>query len=304
MTEVQFGVHFPAGQQRQDPLADYVRRVDELGYDSIWLIENVGSGSPGLECLTTLGFLAASSQRLRFGTSVLLLPLRNPVLIAQAAATLDVLSNGRLILGVGVGASSHHEMLGSDARHRGPRCEETLELMRKLWTQTGVTYAGEHARVDNYTLGPRPVQKPHPPVWIGGHSEATIRRAARHADGFIPVGNTPQQCRAIFERMDEYASELGRGPLTRAVHTFLGFADTVEAGLRIGSEVLTERYQRAANLDDAAPHLVGGADDCRGVLEAFLDAGVTHFVCDPICRPEETLHQVERLASEIIPAYR
>lgn len=98
MSGLHFGVHFPAGQQRHDALAAYVARVDELGYDSIWLIENLGPKGSGYECLTTLGYLAASSPRLRFGTSVLLLPLRNPVIAARAAATLDHLSGGALHL--------------------------------------------------------------------------------------------------------------------------------------------------------------------------------------------------------------
>ena len=300
MSDLHFGVHYPAGQQRHDELADYVARVDELGYDSIWLIESLGSEGPGYECLTTLGYLAASSPCLFFGTSVLLLPLRNPVI----AATLDQLSGGRFIFGVGTGDGSTHDVVGADRRTRGRRCEEALALMRRLWTETGVSFDGEFTRVSDYTLRPRPVQSPHPPVWIGGHSDATVRRAARHADGYIPVGNTPDECRDIFERMDRYAAELGRGPLTRAVHTFLAFADSPQEALRIGSRTLSERYGRVVSLEDSRPHLMGGASDCRRVIEAFRTAGVTHFVCDPVCDPEETLSQVERFAREVMPACR
>ena len=299
-----FGVHFPAGQQRHDALAAYVARVDELGYDSIWLIENLGSKGAGYECLTTLGYLAASSSRLRFGTSVLLLPLRNPVIAARAAATLDHLSGGRFIFGIGTGDGSTHEAVGADRRTRGRRCEETLALMRRLWTETGVTFDGEFARVKDYTLGPKPGRSSHPPIWIGGHSDATLRRAARHADGYIPVGDTPEECGVLFDRLDAYAGELGRGPLTRAVHTYLGFADSPCEALRIGSRTLSERYGRSVSLDDARPHLLGGADECRRVIEAFRRVGVTHFVCDPICRPEDTLSHAERFAREVMPAYR
>ena len=304
MSGLHFGVHFPAGQQRHDALAAYVARVDELGYDSIWLIENLGPKGAGYECLTTLGYLAASSSRLRFGTSVLLLPLRNPVIAARAAATLDHLSGGRFIFGIGTGDGSTHEAVGADRRTRGRRCEETLALMRRLWTETGVTFEGEFARVKDYTLGPKPGRSSHPPIWIGGHSDVTLRRAARHADGYIPVGDTPEECGVLFDRMDAYAGELGRGPLTRAVHTYLGFADSPREALRIGSRTLSERYGRSVSLDDARPHLLGGADECRRVIEAFRRVGVTHFVCDPVCRPEDTLSHAERFAREVMPAYR
>ena len=304
MSGLHFGMHFPAGQQRHDALAEYAARVDDLGYDSIWLIEGLGSEGPGYECLTTLGYLAASSPRLQFGTSVMLLPLRNPVIAARAAATLDHLSGGRFIFGVGTGDGGTHDAVGADRRTRGRRCEEALALMRRLWTETGVTFEGEFTRVNNYTLGPETAQSAHPPIWIGGHSDAALRRAARYADGYIPVGDPPEECRGIFERMDAWAAELGRGPLTRAVHIFLAFADSPRDGLRIGSRTLSERYGREVSLNDARPHLMGHPDDCRRVIEDFREIGVTHFVCDPICRAEDTLSQVERFAREVMPGYR
>lgn len=176
--------------------------------------------------------------------------------------------------------------------------------MRRLWTETGVSFDGEFARVKDYTVRPGPVQSPHPPIWIGGHSDAALRRAARHADGYIPVGVTPEECGVLFDRIDACAAKLGRGPLTRAVHTYLGFAESPREALRIGSRTLSERYGRAVSLDDARAHLVGGAGDCRRVIEAFRRVGVTHFVCDPICRPEDTSSQVERFARELMPAYQ
>ena len=229
MTDISYGVTYPAGQQEHSRLSDYVTHVEELGYDSIWLIENLASGSPGLECFTTLGYMAACSTRLKIGTSVLLLPMRNPLLVAQAYSSLDVLSEGRVILGVGVGDSGSHIAIGSDKRTRGARCEEHVELIRKVWSEESVTYAGKFTAVSDHRQTPRPVQTPHPPIWVGGHSKAALERAARHADGFITVGATPSQCREMFDVLDKQAKDLGRPALTRAAHAYLCIDDDQES---------------------------------------------------------------------------
>ena len=303
MSEFHFGVHFPAGQQRSSNVGDYARRVDALGYDSIWLIENLGSGSPGLECLTTLGYLAASAPRLMIGTSVMLLPLRNPVVVAQAAATLQVLTGGKFIFGVGVGASEHSGRIGVDPSTRGRRCEESLEVMRKLWTGEPVTYRGELVNIDNYTLGPVP--ETAPTIWIGGHSGATERRAGRHADGYIPIGVSPGEYADLFSRLDQHSQAHGRSDkLTRAIHCYLGFAPSVEEALAIGSEVASERYRAEVTMSNPVPHLLGSPEDCLRTLQAYRAAGVTHFVFDPVCRAQETEAQVERLMKEVIEPFR
>lgn len=303
MTDLHFGVHFPAGQQRSSKLADFARRVDAAGYDSIWLIENLGSGSPGLECLTTLGYLAACAPRLWIGTSVMLLPLRNPVIMAQAAASLAVLTEGKFIFGVGVGNGVHNTAVGADAATRGRRCDESLDLMRKLWTGEEIRYDGKFTKLDGYALGPVPPQAPA--VWLGGHSDITVRRAARHGDGYIPVGASPDECRDIFERLDGYAAEQGRTKKhTRAVHTYLGFGQSTEQAMTVASEVLSERYQSDINVRNAAPHLLGSPEDCLRTLQAFESVGVTHFVFDPVCRPQETEMQFERLMKEVIEPFR
>ena len=302
MTDISYGVTYPAGQQEHSQLSDYVTRVEALGYHSMWLIENIGPNTPGLECLTTLGYMAACSTRLVIGTSVLLLPMRNPVLVAQGFSSLDVLSEGRVVLGIGVGDSPSHDAVGSDRRTRGARCEEAIALVRKLWSEDTVTFSGRFNSISNYTLGPRPVQSPHPPIWVGGHSDAAVERAARHADGFIPVGATPQACKELFDRLDSKAKSLNRKPdkLTRAVHAYLGIDDTPEAAVDTASRVLTKRFGRPTRAGDPNAHLLGSIADCRRSVQAFLDIGVTHFILDPVCNEDETIEQVELCAQKII----
>ena len=300
MTDISYGVTYPAGQQEHSRLSDYVSHVEELGYDSIWLIENLASGSPGLECLSTLGYMAACSTRLKIGTSILLLPLRNPVLVAQAYSSLDVLSEGRVILGVGVGDSGSHTAVGSNSRTRGARCEEHLELIRELWSEDSVSFEGKFTTLSQYLQTPRPVQTPHPPIWVGGHSAAALGRAARHADGFIPVGATPSQSGEMFDDLDTQAQKLGRPPLTRAAHVYLCIDDSQEAARPIVEGVMAGRYGRPGKLGDPSAHLVGSLDDCKRSLQAFLDVGVTHFILDPFCNQDEAIDQVELCAKEIL----
>lgn len=304
MSEIKFGVTYPAGLQAHTHLKTYVEAVEASGYDSLWLIENIGSSTPGFECLTTLGYMAACSKKLQFGTSVLLLPLRNPILLAQAAATLDQLSGGRLILGIGVGGAEHHRALGSDSATRGVRCDEYLQLLNKLWTETDVTFEGRFHATDRYTLEPRCVQSPHVPVWIGGHSPVVLERAGRLAQGFIPVGLSPAECAAHFESLDNQTRTLGRPPLTRAVHTYLGMAPNVETALDVASSTITSRFQSQTVMTNSAPHIMGSRDDCRRQVDAFLEAGVTHFILDLACRLEDTLEHVRKFSDEVLVDYR
>ncbi|MFQ5875080.1 MAG: TIGR03619 family F420-dependent LLM class oxidoreductase, partial [Dehalococcoidia bacterium] len=194
MPDVRYGVTYSERDDFSD-LVDYAQKVEELGFDSLWVTENITSNAPALECFTALSFMAAHTSRLIIGTSVLLLPLRNPILVAQTVNSLDVLSGGRVVLGVGVGdVNSDHEAYGGKIKERGGRCDEALEVIKKLWTESSVDYYGKFYQLNDYSLLPRPKQQPHPPIWVGGHAEAVLRRAARWADAYIPVGVTLEQC--------------------------------------------------------------------------------------------------------------
>lgn len=300
MTTLSFGVTYPAGQYTTIAPEDYAKRVESIGFDSLWLVDNLASGTPGLECLTTLGYMAASSTRLTIGTSVLLLPLHNPVLLAHAVTTLDLLSKRRLILGIGVGDVSSHESIGSDRRTRGERCEEALNLMKELWTENDVCFDGRFYQVSNYTLNPKPAQKPHVPIWVGGFSPAALARASRHATGFICIGSSPSSCGETFSAVDEQAKALDRPALTRAVHAYFALANNTDEAAKMASLSLSERADQAIMLSSTAPHVLGTPKTCRGVLRGFIDAGVTHFILDPVCPPDTLIDQLQHLQHEVL----
>ena len=203
MADIKFGVTYSERPDFTD-LPAYARRVEELGFDSIWVTENISSGAPALECFTALSFMAAHTSKLMLGPSVMLLPVRNPILVAQTVASLDILSGGRAVLGVGVGeVTPDLAAHGVDFRERASRSNEALEIIKRLWTEDSVTFHGKHFDMDDYQLIPRPVQKPHPRIHVGGGAATVVRRAGRFADSLIPVSKTPargqghvRKCRA------------------------------------------------------------------------------------------------------------
>ena len=306
MTKIRFGVTYSERNDFSD-LPTYAHRVEELGLNSLWVTDNISSDAPALECFTALSFMAAHTTRLMVGTSVLLLPLKNPVQVAQTVNSLDVLSGGRVVLGVGVGDESQDfGAFGGNLRERAGRADEALEVIRRLWTEDSVTFQGKYFQVEDYTLLPRPLQKPHPPIHVGGSAETVVRRAGQYADALIPVSQTPDKAKVMFERAEAYARDYGRDPsyLTRVMHIFLCFSDNREESARISCEVLTKRYKRPTAPSADGPNLFGTPAQARDMVQSFIDVGVTEFVFNMVCQPEEAISQVEVLAREVMPAWR
>ena len=207
-------------------------RAEELGLDSVWVhdhVFNVGhvsdriGGRPYYEPMTLLSFVAARTTRVRLGTSVLVLPYHNPIRLAKAAATLDVLSGGRLILGVGVGAIEQEMLaMGNAFTERGAFSDEAIAVMRELWTQEDPRFDGKYSRFSGMKCSPKPVQKPSIPVVIGGLSPAAIRRAARLGDGWQPIGLSPEALGEAMAALREQAHGHGRDAAAIPVSITLG----------------------------------------------------------------------------------
>ena len=210
---MRYGFYLPTRGRTAIPedLEALVRRGEALGFASVMIADHIVFPSvvtskypytvsgvfPGegdaLEQLALMAFIAGKTERLRLVTSVMILPYRNPVATAKTLATIDVLSRGRVTVGVGVGwLREEFEALGAaDFDRRGAVSDEYLRIFKALWTESPVSFAGEFYRFDDVRCLPEPVQKPHPPIWIGGHSKAALRRVARLGDGWHPVGANP-----------------------------------------------------------------------------------------------------------------
>jgi probable F420-dependent oxidoreductase len=225
---VQVGVTFPQSEIGADPKAirDYAQAAEELGYEHLLAYDHVLGADPSMregwrgythetmfhEPLTLFGYLAAVTQRLELVSGVIVLPQRQTALVAKQAAEVDVLSGGRLRLGVGIGWNAvEYEALGEDFRTRGVRIEEQIEVMRLLWTQEVVSYEGEYHRIDEAGINPLPVQRPIP-VWMGARADVGLRRTARVADGWFPLGPLDERMREAVKRLRSYVEQAGRDP--------------------------------------------------------------------------------------------
>jgi probable F420-dependent oxidoreductase len=220
-------------------------RAEALGFDSVWVhdhVFNVGhvfdriGGRPYYEPLTLLSFVAARTTRVRLGTSVLVLPYHNPVRLAKTAATLDVLSGGRLILGVGVGAIENEmESMGTPFKERGAFTDEAIAVMRTLWSEEDPRFDGRYSRFAGMKFSPKPVQKPIPVV-IGGISPAAIRRAARLGDGWQPLGLSPEALGQGIATLKDELRACGRAAASVPVSIAMSITTSTPRRYALGTE--------------------------------------------------------------------
>lgn len=226
---MRIGVTFPQTEIGNDPatIRDYAQAVEEMGFTHILVYDHViganAESRPGWsgpythehpfhEIFVLLGYLAGVTKKVELATGIVILPQRQTVLAAKQAAAIDILSGGRLRLGVGIGWNSvEYEALGEDFSNRGRRQEEQIDVMRRLWTNDLVTYNGNWHTITDAGINPLPVQQPIP-VWLGGSAEVTLRRIGRMGDGWIPFGDPNEETATAMERVRNYAREAGRDP--------------------------------------------------------------------------------------------
>jgi probable F420-dependent oxidoreductase len=267
-------------------------RAEELGFDSVWASDHVFNVSyvferigdkPYYDPLTILSYVAAFTTRIRLGTSVLVLPYHHPMRLAKAAATLDVLSGGRVILGVGVGVvEQEFNALGSVYAERGAITDEAIAIMQALWTQAVPSHQGRLYRFSGMPFAPKPVQKPHIPIVIGGVSRAAIRRAARVGNGWHPLAMSPEVLREHIRYLAEQAQAAGRASVDIPVSISLPLQ-----GGRAG------RYTLGTT----------PAEIVRNV-QAFASLGVETVVVAPSTGDAQALMPaLEMIAREVMPAF-
>ncbi len=229
---MEFGVHLPHVGPFATPEAiiGVARKAEELDYHSLWVADHIitpreldASAYPGgrypiqpewpfLEPVSTLMFAAAVTRRVRLGTSVLVITQRQPVVLAKQLATLDMLSGGRLIFGAGAGwMKEEFQALNVPIAARGPRMDEYLEVMRRCWTEDDPTFDGRYYKLGDVGFYPKPVQKPHPPIWIGGAADGALRRVARYGDAWHGMA-PPEVLAEGYAKVKRYAKEYGRDP--------------------------------------------------------------------------------------------
>jgi probable F420-dependent oxidoreductase len=311
---LEFG--FPIPQVFLDGRADMalVRRTlelgERLGFASAWCQDQVAGDVPMHESLTLMSYAAALTTRVKLGVSVLVFPIRNAVHVAKIAATLDNLSGGRIILGVGLGhvvAPGFFEVYSVRREDALGRFNEGVAVMKSLWTQPRTTFEGRHYRLRNVALEPKPVQKPHVPLWFGGQHPHALRRAVRHADAWTCAGpNTTQEFAGFVEQIRRFLDEERRDPATLPIskRVYLAVDDDAARAKRRLDGFFGARYPWQVKLN---PDFV--ADICcwgkpaavAEQLAKVASIGASTIILNPLWDFEE---QLEALATEVIPAVR
>jgi probable F420-dependent oxidoreductase len=194
-------------------------RAEELGYDSVWVSDHVvvphanvvNFGETIFDPLVTLALIAGATRRVRLGTTVLIVPYRNAVVTAKMVSSLDALSGGRVVLGIGAGwVAAESAMLGVPFAERGAMTDEHLEAMRELWTSAAPSFSGKYTQFSGLVFEPKPVQKPHPPIWVGGHSRAALRRTVEFGAAWHPINRPVAELRAGVAELARLSRERGR----------------------------------------------------------------------------------------------
>ncbi len=284
-------------------LQAFLRRAEEMGYHSAWALEQILGRAPALEPVTLLSYAAAVTRTLRLGSAVLIASLRNPVQLAKSLATLDQLSGGRLIVGVGLGGNARiYPAFGLSPERRAARFTEGLRLMRRLWTDERVTFDGEFWKLDNAAMEPKPVQKPHPPLWFGARQPAALKRAVELGDGFIGAGSSStaefrEQVATLRTCLAEARRDPSAFPVAKRVYIAVD-PDRARALERL-RKWFDLFYGNAAMADRVS--VVGTAQECVEGLREVREAGAGLILLNPVF--DEARH-LEVFASEVLPSFK
>ena len=315
---MKYGFTLPGRGQIATPerLGIIAKKGEEFGFDAlltgdhILVPRNISSPYPytegcefpgsdsgeSMEQITLLSYIAGQTNKIRLVTSVLIVPHRNPLVAAKSLATLDVLSGGRLVVGVGVGwMREEFQALGLPPfEERGAVTDEYIRAFKELWTEDDPQFEGKYISFDNISFLPKPVQKPHPPIWVGGESRPALRRTAELADGWYPLGSnptfpmgTPEQLNAGLERLAQYAERFGRDP------------KTIETIYRTHQFELTKTPAGPGRLP-----FVGDADQIAEDIRSYQDMGVTTMVWDFLRQTDDfdgMLGLMEEFSTEVWP---
>ena len=301
--DVRFG--FSAGFASAPAARATVELAERLGFDSLWVGDHVAFPMPILDPLLQLALAAAHTERLWFGTSVYLVPLRHPVLIAKQVATLDLLCGGRFVFGVGVGGefAREFEAVGVPVRERGARMSEALPLLRALWSGDPVAHAGRFHQFPEVRLLPKPAQPGGPALWCGGRSDAALERIARMGDGWLAYVVTPEMFRAGLETIARAAERAGRRfeRFGTSHLVFVRIDDGYEAALDTATAHLSQRYAMDFRKAAARYAALGRPADVAAKLAELAKSGVRHFVLDLVGPSADRDAQLERFSREVKP---
>ena len=287
-------------------LIDYGVRMEQLGYESVWVWDHILLGVdpyfPILDSLSVLTAVAARTERIRLGTGILVLPTRNPVVLAKQLSSIDQISNGRLTLGMASGwYKREFDAIGVPFKERGNIMDRNLDILIRLWQEDSVTGSYPPYELAAAVMSPKPVQKPRPPILIGGYVDRVLKRAGVVGDGWLTYCYTAEGFTKSWDKVRRFAADAGRDPDTlRSINQLPIYIGKSRADVEAPMlEWLTTEWDFAGWSDSTTDSAVlGTVDDCVEQLQAHLDAGVQQITLVPY---RFDMEQIEQIAEEIIP---
>jgi probable F420-dependent oxidoreductase len=279
-----------------------------MGFDYVCSGEHMMFHGPVGNSFIALSIAAGATKKIKLMSTVVLLPLYRPMVVAKLGSVLDVASEGRYHMGIGVGGEfpKEFEACGVPVKQRGSRSNEALEVITRLWTQKKVTFEGRYSKFSEVTVSPAPVQKPHPPIWVAGRKEPAMQRAARYAQGWIPYMYTPEMLHESLERIAQFGKEAGRdmSAFRPGLFVFTSVYPDREMAREQAAKALGGTYAQDFSKIAGRYTLYGNPEDCRKRLQEYVDAGARTVLIAWACRQEDIALNMKLVAEEIAPAFR
>jgi probable F420-dependent oxidoreductase len=279
----------------QDRFTDLVDNLERLEFDSLWFSDRLSGNSP--EPMIAMAYAAGRTRKLKFGTAVIIVPGRNPVVLAKSIASLDQLSGGRVLpaFGLGVADAGEHQAFGVDPKDRGRWFNEAMPLMRRLWTEDHVTHQGKRFDIHDVTVRPKPLQQPID-VWLGGRAPLELKRVGRHGDGWLPSFTIPAEAEAGRVVIERVAAENDREIEDEHYGVLIPY--------RPNGVELNDRFRAILKMrghEDSAEEVVPLMEELPKSMQRFIDVGFSKFVLVPTTEPEAWGDELETVAELVKP---
>ena len=314
-SKITFGVNFSL--EGDWDISGFARRAEDMGYGRVTMGEHIMDGNPPRPTLLNLPAMAAAAgatKTIRVMTGIVIAPLYDPVILAKMVASVDQVSGGRLDFGIGIsgqrGTKVEFDAVGVDVHTRGKRTDEMLQVMKRLWTEEHVSHRGDFFDFDDVTLLPFPAQKPYPPIWVSGRSDAAMRRAGQMGDGWYPYLFTVRRIKASNDMVRQFAAEAGRdlSGFHWGLNQPTAISTDASEAMALAVSNVGERYvtpERSAESIAQALCMAGTTEDCIKAVEDRITAGVEHINLGFLASDADAFYrQMEMFASQVMPHFQ
>ncbi len=302
------GLEFGVSQRLLWGAKEQARTAEALGYDYLLTGEHVMFHTPTANNMVSLAAAAGATERIKLMSGIVLVPLYPAALLAKQAAVLDVVSDGRFSLGIGVGGEFPKEFdaVGVPVRERGARTDEALEVIHRLLTEKDVHFDGRFTKLDGVSIAPRGAEKPRLPFWVAGRKDVAMRRAARHAEGWLPYMYTPDMLAESMVKIAGFTEEAGRpaDTVTGGLFIFTCVHEDRKTALALANEQLSKQYNQDFSKLVEKYTIAGSPQDCIARLREYIDAGARTIMFSQGCPPDYIEENTRLIAETIIPAFR